>query len=50
MFQVGCGTLNYPVILRILGVVAMVLNSMCTKHQVNILNDCEVTADEVFPL
>ena len=50
MFQVSFGTSNYPIALKITGVIDKVLISKCVNYEVNIFNGYEVTAESVFPL
>ena len=50
MFQVDFGTSNYPIALKITGVIDKVLISKCVNYEVYIFNSYEVTAKSVFPL
>ena len=50
MFQVGFGTFNYPIALRITELIDKVLISKCINYKVYIFNGYEVMTESVFPL
>ena len=50
MFQVSFGTFNYPIALKITGIIDKVLISKCINYEVNIFNHYKVTVKSVFPL